>query len=139
VGRVSNLVAGLILGVAGTLLVMHFTAEATKGTPERLEEALHCDDGPIDQTAATASRAGRYSVWAATHAVRLYGVGCDAGPATILLEFSPWKSDLDHAIATMRGFGPVCVVNHGFFDGRLLKPIQLEDLCAEVGGEIRVA
>jgi hypothetical protein len=133
-----NLVVGLMLGVAGTLLIVHFTAEANESTSERLEEALHCDDGPINQTAATASRTGRYSVWAATHAVGLYGIGCDAGAATILLEFSPYKSDLEHALATMRGFGPVCVVNYGFFDGRLLKPIQLEDICAEVGGEIRV-
>jgi hypothetical protein len=118
---------------------MHFTAEANKSTPERLEEALHCDDGPIDQTAATAHHTSRYSVWAATHAVRLYGIGCDAGPATIFLEFSPYKSDLEHALATMRGFGAVCVVNYGLFHGRHLSPIKLEDLCEEVDGEIRVA
>ena len=135
-----GLIAGLLLGIAGTFLVTQFTSDS-KNTAEKLEAALHCDDGPSDQTAATASRVGRYSEWAAMHAIRLYGVGCDAGPATIVLEFSPYvyRSSVERALTTMRGFGPVCVVGDSFFDGRLLKPLSLRDLCSSVGGEIRIA
>ena len=140
--RLKALLAGLLLGVATTLLVVHFTDDdKDQNTAERLEAALHCDDGPSNQTAAGASRIGRYSKWAATNAIRLYGVGCDAGPATIVLEFSPYvyRSSVERALKTMRGFGPVCVVGDSFFDGRLLKPLSLRDLCSEVGGEVRIA
>jgi hypothetical protein len=131
--------AGLLVGAAVALAVVLLIDRADRGVPERLEAALHCDDGPSEQTAAIASRAGRYSTWAATHASRLYGIGCDAGPATIYIQFSPYRSTLERALATMRGFGPLCVVDHGFFDGRLLSPIKLRDLCDEVDGEIRIA
>jgi hypothetical protein len=131
-----GLLAGLALGIAGTLLVVHFSGPS-KSVPEKLEEALHCDDGPVDQTAAIAHRVAGYSVWAATHAERLMGVGCDAGPATIYLRFSPYRSTLDDALATMRGYGPVCVVDSGLFEGRALGGGLLDELCDEVGGEVK--
>jgi hypothetical protein len=131
-----GLVAGLVLGIVGTVLVVHFTGPS-KSVPEKLEEALHCHDGAVDQTAAIAHHTSGYSLWAATHAVRLMGVGCNTGPATIYMRFSPYRSDLDHALATMRGYGPVCVVDPGFFGGRSLGGGLLADLCDDVGGEIR--
>ena len=127
---------GLILGIAATLLVVHISGPE-KNVPERLEEALHCDDGPVDQTAAIAHHTAGYSVWAATHADRLLGVGCDAGPATIYMRFSPYRSTLEHALATMRRYGPVCVVEPGLFGGRQLGGNLLDELCDEVAGEVR--
>ena len=131
-----GLFAGLALGIAGTLLVVHLTGPS-KSVPEKLEEALHCDDGPVDQTAAIAHRVAGYSLWAVMHADRLVGVGCDAGPGTIYMRFSPYRSTLDDALATMRGFGPVCVVDSGLFEGRALEGNLLDELCDEVGGEVR--
>jgi hypothetical protein len=130
------LLAGLVLGIAGTLLVVHFTGPS-QSVPEKLEEALQCEDGPVDQTAAIAHHTAGYSAWAATHAMRLMGIGCDAGPATIYMRFSPYRSTLAHALATMRGYGPVCVVDSGLFGGRSLGGGLLNDLCDEVGGEVR--
>ncbi len=127
---------GLLLGIAGTLLVVHVT-DPEKSVPERLEEALHCEDGPADSTAAVAHHTAGYSIWAATHAERLLGIGCDAGPATIYMRFSPYRSTLEHAMATMRGYGRVCVVDSGLFGGRSLGGDLLKELCDEVGGEIR--
>jgi hypothetical protein len=138
VGRaLKGLAAGLALGVVGTLLVAHFTAD--ENIADRLEDALHCDDGWVYQTAATAHHTAGYSMWAATHGSPMYGIGCNTGPATIYLQFSPYRRQVAHALATMEGYGPVCVVDHGFFEGRSLGPVRLQDLCAEVGGEIRIA
>jgi len=134
---VRGLLAGLAIGIAGTLLVTHLTGPS-KSVPEQLESALHCDDGAADQTAAIAHHTGGYSLWAATHAERLLGIGCDAGPATIYMRYSPYRSMLDHALATMRGYGPVCVVEPGLFGGRALGPKLLGELCDDVGGEVRV-
>ena len=131
-----GLLVGLVLGIVGTLLVAHFTGPS-QSVPEKLEEALHCDDGAVDQTAAIAHHTAGYSLWAATHANRLMGVGCDAGPATIYMRFSPYRSTLAHALATMRGYGRVCVVDPGFFGGRSLGGDLLNELCDEVGGEVR--
>jgi hypothetical protein len=135
--RAGALAIGLVLGIAGTLLVSHVSGQG-ENVAEQLEAALRCDDGPINQTAAIAHHTAGYSLWASTHAERLYGIGCDAGPATILLEFSPYGSDLEHALATMRGFGAVCVVHHGVFEGRSLGSQLLRELCSDVGGQIRV-
>jgi hypothetical protein len=135
-GRVGALVIGLALGIAGALLVSNVAGQ-DENVAERLEAALQCDDGPVNQTAAIAHHTAGYSPWASTHAERLYGIGCDAGPATILLEFSPYRSQLQHALATMSGFGAVCVIGHGFFGGQSLKPL-FRELCEHVGGKIEV-
>jgi hypothetical protein len=133
------LIAGVILGVIGTLLVGYISAREGRSVPDALEEALHCSDGPVDLPASIAQRTGGYSSWAATHAERIFGIGCDAGPATIYLQFSPYRSELAHALASIRGFGPVCVVDHGVFDGKSLNGKgELEELCSEVNGELRV-
>jgi hypothetical protein len=117
------------------VLGSHVTAGMS--VPERLEEELRCDGGPIDQTAAIAHHTAGYSVWATTHAVRLLGVGCGAGPATIYMRFSPHRATVDRALATMRGYGPVCVVEHGLFGGRQLGAGTFDELCEEVGGDVR--
>lgn len=131
-----GLLAGLLLGIVGTLLVPHFTGPS-KSVPEKLEDALQCDDGPVDQTAAIAHRVSGYSVWATTHAERLMGIGCDAGPATIYMRFGLYRSTVDDALASMRGYGSVCVVDSGLFGGRSLGGGLLNELCDEVGGEVR--
>ena len=44
VGRtLKPLIAGVLIGVVGTLLIVHFASGSDKSIPERLEEALgHC-------------------------------------------------------------------------------------------------
>jgi hypothetical protein len=134
------LVAGVLIGVSGTLLVAQLAESSEKEVPERLEEALHCSDGPVSLPAAIAHHTGRYSEWAVTHAIRIVGIGCDTGPATIFMQFSPYRSELAHALATIRGFGTVCVVDHGVFDGKSLNGrTELEELCSAVDGEMRSA
>lgn len=139
VGRaLKPLIAGVLIGVVGTLLVAHFAGGSDKSIPERLEEALHCDDGVADLPAAIAHHTAGFSEWAVTHANRISGIGCDAGPATVYMQYSPYGSDTNHALATLDGYGPVCVVDHGFFDGRSLNQGQLPELCDSVGGKIAV-
>ena len=64
-------------------------------------------------------------------------IGCDAGPATIYMRFSPYRSTLEDALATMRGYGRVCIVDSGLFEGHSLGGGLLDELCDEVGGEVR--
>lgn len=54
------------------------------------------------------------------------------------MQYSPYGSDTKHALATLDGHGPVCVVDHGFFGGRSLNRGQLPELCDSVGGKIAV-
>lgn len=131
---------GLLLGVMGTLLVVYATSIGGKSVPEELESALHCSDGAADLPASIARHTAGYSEWASTHASRIYGIGCDAGPATVFLQFSPYRHEVQHALASIRGFGAVCVVHYGIFDGKSLNGRgQLEELCSDVGGRIEVA
>lgn len=131
---------GLLLGVVGTLLVFYATSLGGKSVPEELESALHCSDGASDLPASIARHTAGYSEWAATHASRIYGIGCDAGPATVFLQFSPYRHEVEHALASIRGFGAVCVVDHGIFSGKSLNGrAQLEELCSDVGGQIEVS
>ena len=132
------LIAGVLIGAAGTLLVVHFAGGSDKSIPERLEEALHCDDGVADLPAAIAHHTAGFSEWAVMHADRISGIGCDAGPATVYMRYSPYGLDTKHALATLDGYGPVCVVDHGFFEGRSLNQGQLLELCESVGGKIAV-
>lgn len=132
------LIAGVLIGVVGTLLIVHSAGDSDKTIPERLEEALHCDDGVADLPAATAHHTAGFSEWAVTHADRISGIGCDAGPATVYMHYSPYGPDTKHALATLDEYGPVCVVDHGFFEGRTLNRGQLLALCDSVGGKIAV-
>lgn len=129
--------------MAATLVVQHFTADE-QGVPEQLSEALGCSGGVHPSTAAAAHHAGGgpdgFSWFAATHAERILGInGCDSvGPATTYLEFGD-QTDVDHVLATLDHFGAVCVVNRAIFEGTLLDGrTQLEELCTEVGGELKV-
>jgi hypothetical protein len=130
----TGLIVGLIVGVVGTFLFVHFSKDTSVG--EELADALGCSP-PVNQQAAIAHHTSGYSEWAATHAIRILGVGgCETGPATIYMRFSPYGDDLQHALASMHGFGPVCVVRHGLFEGRSLNSGELESLCAMVGGTV---
>jgi hypothetical protein len=53
------------------------------------------------------------------------------------MRFSPHRATVDRALATMRGYGPVCVVEHGLFGGRQLGAGTFDELCDEVGGDVR--
>ena len=131
---------GLLLGAVGTLLVFYATSLTGKSVPEKLEDSLRCTDGVTDLPAVIARRTAGYSDWATAHASRIYGIGCNAGPATVFLQFSQYRHEVDHALASIRGFGPVCVVDHGIFGGRSLNGrSQFEELCSDVGGQIKVA
>jgi hypothetical protein len=101
-----------------------------------LEAALECPDDPTDVPAAIAHHSGGYPEWVVDHADRIYGVGCNLGPGAIFLQYSPYGPDVKHALAALRDFGPVCVIDHGLFDGRALDKGQLGDLCSKVGGKI---
>ena len=141
-----GLVAGLLIGVAGMLLVGHLT-EGAEGVPERLAEAIGCSEGSDGVHPSTAARAHRmfdgpygYSWFAATHAERVLGVnGCDpVGPATGYLEFGE-EIEMGHVLATLDNFGAVCVVGQAVFEGKVLNGREhLEELCEEVGGELEV-
>ena len=140
-----GLMAGLLIGVAGMLLVDHLTGD--KGVPEQLAEAIGCSEGSDGVHPSTAARAHRmfdgpygYSWFAATHAERVLGVnGCDpVGPATSYLEFDE-GTEMSHVLATLDNFGAVCVVGQAVFEGKVLDGREhLEELCEEVGGELKI-
>lgn len=131
--------AGTLLGIVGTLLVLHATAGGGADAPEQLVEALHCP-APIPQTAAAAHHAEEgpngYSWFAATHADRIVYTGCETGPGALYLHFNS-GIEMSHVLATLRHFGAVCVAEHGIFDGKILNGrSQLEELCEVVGGRL---
>lgn len=138
-----GLIAGLLIGVAGMLLVDRVGGD--QGVPEQLAEVLGCSDGSEGVHPSTAARAHRmfdgpygYSWFAATHAERVLGVnGCDpVGPATSYLEFDE-GTEMSHVLATLNNFGAVCVVGQAVFEGKVLDGrTHLEEVCEEVGGEL---
>jgi hypothetical protein len=134
---VKGLLAGLIAGIAGTLLVVHLTDG--EDLPQELADALHCS-APIPQTAAGVhhGQVGSISWFAATHADRIAYVGCDLGPGTRYLHY-PGRFPMSHVLATLDRVGAVCVKDEAFFDGALLNGRdQLEELCSDVGGRLAV-
>lgn len=145
VGSLKSLTAGLLVGVAATLLISSF-AGGDPDLPERIAEELGCSDGaegvhPSSAAAAHHALDGPngYSWFAATHAYRVLGInGCDpVGPSTSYLEFGD-RMDMSHVLATLDHFGAVCLSGHSVFEGKLLNGRQqLEELCATVGGELK--
>jgi len=144
--RLKGLLAGLLIGVAGTLLVGHFTGDHEE-LPERIAGELGCSDGADGIHPSTAARAHRYfgpsdgfSWFAVTHAERILGInGCDTfSPATSYLEFGD-GIEMEHVLATLNNFGAVCLVSHAVFEGKVLngRPL-LEELCSAVDGELKV-
>lgn len=138
-----GLTAGVLIGVAGFLLINRLGGDS-RGTPEQLAAALGCSAGVNPSSAAAAHHANDgpygYSWFAATHAEQvLYINGCDpVGPGTHYLQFSPY-TQMSHVLATLRYFKAVCVVDHAIFDGKLLNDrAHLKELCAEVGGKLKV-
>jgi hypothetical protein len=133
------LLAGILVGVMGTLLVAHVLDKVGRDVPKQLTDALQCP-GPIPSTPAAARHAedgpNGYSWFAATHADRIVYTGCDLGPGALYLHFDP-GIEISHVLTTLDHFGAVCVAEHGVFDGKILDGrTQLEDLCDEVGGRL---
>lgn len=145
VGGLKWLAAGLLIGVAVTLLVSSF-AGSDPDLPERIAENLGCSDGAEGVHPSSAAAAHHafdgpngYSWFAATHANRVLGInGCDpVGPATRYLEFDD-GTNMSHVLATLDHFGAVCVVGHSVFEGRLLNGLsQFEHLCEAVSGDLK--
>jgi hypothetical protein len=135
-----GLVCGLIIGIAGTLLIPKLW-QGNESVPEQLVDALNCPT-PIPQTAAAAHHADEgpngYSWFAATHADEISYAGCDTGPGTLYLHF-PNSIEMGHVLASLRHFGAVCVVGNGVFEGTILNGrVQLEELCRQLGGSLDI-
>ncbi|HEX5763152.1 MAG TPA: hypothetical protein VFY04_08525 [Solirubrobacterales bacterium] len=141
-----GLVAGMLIGIAGVLLVGHI-ADRNQGVPEQLAEALGCSTGSSGLRPSSARDAQRYfgrddgfSRFAATNAERILDIsGCDPlGPATTYLEFGP-RTNMNRVLKTLDNFGAVCVVGQAVFEGKVLDGrVHFEELCDTVGGELKV-
>ncbi len=126
---------GATLGVAAVLLVSALTRGSN--VEQELADGLNCP-GPDGSTAAIAHHTAGYSLYAADHASSIFGEGCEAGPATTFIRFGG-KQYFHRPLASMRGYGAVCLVDNGLFGGRNLNgKKQLEDLCEHVGGSLSV-
>ncbi|MGB7587868.1 MAG: hypothetical protein WBM00_04090 [Solirubrobacterales bacterium] len=134
---IKGLIAGVLVGIAVVLLVGRFTGDS-ESVPQELADTLGCPS-PAPQTAAWAHHGPGYSRFSANHANLILGIGgCETGPATLYLRYGA-AMDMSHVLATLHRFGAVCVVGHAIFDGKVLngRP-QLRELCAEVGGTLKI-
>jgi len=139
-----GLVAGMLIGIAGVLLIGH-VADRNQGVPEQLAEALGCSTGSDGLRPKSARDAQRYfgrndgfSRFAATRAERILSIsGCDPlGPATTYLDFGP-RTNMNRVLKTLDNFGAVCVVGQAVFEGKVLDGrTHFEELCDRVGGEL---
>jgi hypothetical protein len=131
-----GILVGLVVGVAGTVAVMHGTE--AEDVPQELADALHCP-APIDQTAAGVHN-GEFGIswFAATHADRIAYIGCETGPGTRYLGYTPYFP-MSHVLATLHRLKAVCVKDQAFFDEALLNGRdQLKELCDKVGGRLEL-
>ena len=145
-GGLKWLAAGLVIGVAATLLVSTVTG-SDSDLPEQIAQELGCSDGADGVHPSSAAAAHRafdgpngYSWFAATHANRVLGInGCDpVGPATSYLEFAD-SMDMTHVLATLDHFGAICLVGHSVFEGKILNGRKhLEEVCEAVGGDLKI-
>jgi hypothetical protein len=136
-GFLKGFVVGALVCAAGLLLHNEVTDDGSS-VPQQISDALGCSS-PASQTAAYAHRGPGYSLFAASHADRILGIGgCETGPATMYLRFGS-SIELRHALATLKGYGPLCVLDNAIFEGRVLSSRnELEELCAKVGGAVKV-
>lgn len=71
------------------------------------------------------------------NATTINGVGCETGPAATYMAYGS-EVFFHRALHSLRGYGALCVVGEGFFEGHALDgPEQFHELCNEVGGRIR--
>lgn len=127
---------GLLAGVAGTLLIQHFTDQESEA--QRLADAMHCSH-PVKEFPANVHH-GLYGLpwWPLTHSDGIEYVGCDLGPGTRYMHFG-LGIKTGHVVASLAGLPAVCVTAEAVFDSRMLNGREeLEHLCDVVGGTVKV-